>query len=150
MFVDLRNCHKGNKDRASVWPISWYSLTRQKWTNKKRKSSRKNLNIWIIMSMRRPYDNKTACKHTGRPPAHRIAPKHVFVPHHAHSFIIDVQPTFPTTAVFVWVKHVDRIVSAACGLPVVIKHPIQLVVHRLRRCPGNGCRDSEPQNHHRF
>jgi len=68
-------------------------------------------------------------------------PKHVLVFHRAHSFIIDVQPSFPTTAVFVPVEHVDRTVPAACGLTVVVKHPMQLVVHRLRGFPGNGCDD---------
>ena len=54
-----------------------------------------------------------------------MAPKHIIVPHRAHSFIVNVQPTFPTTAVSVWVKHVDHIVSAACGLAVVVKNTME-------------------------
>jgi hypothetical protein len=69
-----------------------------------------------------------------------MAPKHVLMPHLLHSFIINVQPTFPTVAVSVRVEHVDRIVSAVCGLAVVVKYPIQLVVSRLR-FPSNGCHD---------
>jgi hypothetical protein len=67
--------------------------------------------------------------------------KHVIVPHRAHSFIVNVQPNFFTTAVSVRVEHVGRIVPASRRLAVVIKHPIELVVHRLRRFPGNGCHD---------
>jgi hypothetical protein len=70
-----------------------------------------------------------------------MAPKHVLVPHRAHSFIVNVQPISSTAAVSVRVEHVDRIVSAACGLAVVVKHPIKLVVHRLRIFPGSGCHD---------
>ena len=47
--------------------------------------------------------------------------------HRAHSYIIDVQPGFPTTAASVQMEHLDRIVLAACGLVVVVKHAIELV-----------------------
>ena len=70
-----------------------------------------------------------------------MATKHVLVPHCAHSFTINVQPTFPTIAVSVLMEHVDRIVSVACGLAVVVKHTIQLVARRLCRIPGYGCHD---------
>ena len=65
--------------------------------------------------------------------------KHVLMPHHPHSFIVNVQPTVPTTAVFIRVEHIDRIVPAARRLAVVVEHPIKLVASRLRRFPGNGC-----------
>jgi hypothetical protein len=70
-----------------------------------------------------------------------MVPKHVLAPHRAHSFIIDVQPTLPTTAVSVRVEHIDRIMPTACRLAMVVKHPIKLVVYRLRRFPGNRCHD---------
>jgi hypothetical protein len=38
-------------------------------------------------------------------------------------------------------EHVDSIVSVACGLAVVVKHPMKFVVHRLRRFPRNGHHD---------
>jgi hypothetical protein len=60
--------------------------------------------------------------------------KHI-VPHRTNNFIINVQPNVFTTAVSVPVEHVDRIVPASCRLAVVVKHPIELVVHRLRRFP---------------
>ena len=54
--------------------------------------------------------------------------KHVLVSHRAHSYItINVQPSFPTTAASVQMKHLDRIVLAACGLVVVVKHAIEHV-----------------------
>jgi hypothetical protein len=62
-----------------------------------------------------------------------MALKHVLVPHRAHSFIINVQPCFSSTAVSVRVEHVDRIVPAVCGPTVVVKHPMKFIVHRLRR-----------------
>ena len=67
--------------------------------------------------------------------------KHVLVPHRPHRFIVKVQPTLPTTAVFDRVEHINRIVPATCGLAVVVKHPIKLVVCRLGRFPDNGCQD---------
>jgi hypothetical protein len=70
-----------------------------------------------------------------------MAPEYILMPHHAHSFIVNVQPAFPTTAVSVRVEHVDSIVSAASGLAVVEKHAIQLVSRRLHRLPSNRCRD---------
>jgi hypothetical protein len=70
-----------------------------------------------------------------------VAPKHVLVSHRLHRFIVNVQPTFPTTAVSVRVEHVDRIVPTTCGLAVVIEHPIQLVVDLLRRFSCNRCHD---------
>jgi hypothetical protein len=36
---------------------------------------------------------------------------------------------------------IDRIVPAVYRVAVVVKHPIQLVVHRLRGFPCNGCHD---------
>jgi hypothetical protein len=68
-----------------------------------------------------------------------MAPKHVLVLHRAHTFIANVEPSFPITALAVWVVHVDRKVTAACGLTVVVKNSIELVVRRLRRFSGNGC-----------
>jgi hypothetical protein len=70
-----------------------------------------------------------------------MPPKHFFVPHHAHSFIVNVQPSFPTIAAFIPVEDVDRIMSACCGLAVVVKHPIELVIRRLRRFFNNGRHD---------
>ena len=66
-------------------------------------------------------------------------PENVLGPHHPHSFVVNVQPTIPTTAVFIRVEHIDRIVPAVRGLAVVVKHPIKLVACRIRRFPGNGC-----------
>jgi hypothetical protein len=68
-----------------------------------------------------------------------MAPKHVLVPHRLHRFIINMQPTFPTTAVSVLVEYVDRIVPTTCGLAMVIEHPMELVVNWLRRFPGDRC-----------
>ena len=73
----------------------------------------------------------TIKQHISTPVVHPqivIAPKHVLLPHCAHGFIVDVQPTLPTTTDFVLVEHIDSIVSVACGLSVVVKHTIQLVV----------------------
>jgi hypothetical protein len=83
----------------------------------------------------------TIKQHVGTPVVILMAAKHVLVPRSAHSFIVNMQPSFPTTAVSVRVEDVDRIVPAACGIPVVVKHPIKLVARRLRRFPGNGCHD---------
>jgi hypothetical protein len=66
-----------------------------------------------------------------------MASKHVLVPHCTDSFIINVQPSFPMITVSIRVEHVDRIVPAACGPSVMVKHPVQLVVHRLGRFPIN-------------
>ena len=60
-----------------------------------------------------------------------MAPKQVLVPHRAHSSIVNSQPSFPATAVSVLVEHVDRIVTAACGLAVVEEHPIERIVRRI-------------------
>jgi hypothetical protein len=68
-----------------------------------------------------------------------MASKHVLVPHRIHSFIVNAQPSFFTTGVSARVEHVDGIVPAVCGPAVVVKHPIELVAHRFRRIPGNGC-----------
>ena len=82
-----------------------------------------------------------------------MGPKHVLVPHRAHSFIVNVQPSFRTTAVSVLVEHVNRIVPADDGVAMMVKYPIEPVVCWLRRFPKNGChvfwtgratRDSEP------
>jgi hypothetical protein len=70
-----------------------------------------------------------------------MASKDVLVPHRTHSFIVNVQPSFRIIAVSVRVEHIDRIVPAICRLAVVVKNPIQLVMHRFRRFPGNGCHD---------
>ena len=70
-----------------------------------------------------------------------MIPKHILVLHRAHGFIIDVQPSFTAIAVSVPVEHVDRIVPAACGLAVVVKHPMKFIENRLRRFPRNGCHD---------
>jgi hypothetical protein len=53
-----------------------------------------------------------------------VAAEYLLVPHRTHSFVVNVQPSFPTTTVVVRVQHVDRIVPAACGLTVLVKHPI--------------------------
>jgi hypothetical protein len=82
----------------------------------------------------------TIKQHISTPVIHPFIAKHILGPHSAHSFIVNVQPSFLTT-VSVWVEHIDRIVPGAWGLAVVVKHPIQHVVHRLRRFPGNGCHD---------
>jgi hypothetical protein len=58
-------------------------------------------------------------------------PKHVLVLHRALNLIVNVQPSFPTTTVFARVEHVDRIVSAARGLAVMVEYPIELVVRGL-------------------
>ena len=52
-----------------------------------------------------------------------MTPKHVLVPDCAHSFIIEVQLSFPTVAVSIPVKHVDHIVPTARGLTTVVEHP---------------------------
>ena len=65
-----------------------------------------------------------------------MAPKYVLVSHRTYSVIINMQPSFAAL-----VEHVDGIVSAACGLAVVVKHPTELIVRRLRRFPRNGCHE---------
>jgi hypothetical protein len=65
-----------------------------------------------------------------------MAPEHVLVLHYANTFIVNVQPSFPAAAASVRVEHFNRIVPAACGLAVVVKHPIKLVVHRFYKFPG--------------
>jgi hypothetical protein len=72
------------------------------------------------------------------------------MPHRAHSFIVDVQPTFPIISVSVRVEYVDRIMPISRGLAVVVKHPIQLVMHRLQGFPGNWCHDVWTQRHEVF
>ena len=69
------------------------------------------------------------------------APKYVLLPHRAHSFIVNVQPTLPTTAISVRVEHVNTIVPAACKRAVVVKYPTEPIVRWLRRIPGNGSHD---------
>ena len=46
--------------------------------------------------------------------------KHVLVPQRPHNLV----------------QHVDIIVPTVSGIPVVVKHSIELVVHRLRRFLG--------------
>jgi hypothetical protein len=70
-----------------------------------------------------------------------MAPKHVLMPHRPHSFIVNVQPSFPSIALSVRVEHVDSIVSAVCRLAVVIKHSVQLVVRRLHGFSSNRYHD---------
>jgi hypothetical protein len=72
-----------------------------------------------------------------------MVPKYMLVPHRAHNFIVNVRLSFPTTVarVSVWVENVDRIVPAACGPAVAVKHATELVVRRLRRFPSNRCHD---------
>ena len=83
-------------------------------------------------------------QHINTPVVHPLvflSPKHVLVSHHAHSVVVNVQPNFCITAVSILVKNVDRIVSAACRLAVMIEYTMKLVLHRLRRFPGDGCHD---------
>jgi hypothetical protein len=68
-------------------------------------------------------------------------PKYVILPHRVHNFVVNVQPSFLTIGVSSRVEHVDRIVLAARGLAMVVKHPMELVVRRLRRSPCNRCHD---------
>jgi hypothetical protein len=70
--------------------------------------------------MRGLCSNKTAYRHID------MAPKHVLVLHRPHNFIVNVQPSFLTTAVSVRMGDVDRIMPAACGFSLV-KHPTKLV-----------------------
>jgi hypothetical protein len=79
-----------------------------------------------------------------------MAPKYVLFPHCAHSFIVNVQPNFLTTAVSVQVEHVDRIVPTASRLAVVVKYPIELVMHWLHRFPGKGRHDIWTDNATRY
>ena len=73
------------------------------------------------------------------PPFIGMVPRRVIM---LHRFIVNVQPSFPTTTVSIWMEHVDRIMPTAYGFAVVVKHPIELVVRsRLRRFPRNGCHD---------
>jgi hypothetical protein len=57
-----------------------------------------------------------------------VMPKHVLVPHRAHNFIVNTQPSFPTTAISLRMKHIDRIMPAACGLAVVVEYSMELVM----------------------
>jgi hypothetical protein len=63
-----------------------------------------------------------------------MAPKHVLVPHRAHRFIIDVQASPSLLAPG---EHVDRKVPTTCGLAVVVKYPIELVLYRIHKFPDN-------------
>jgi len=63
-------------------------------------------------------------EHTGTPRAfpHFVVHWELIIEAHLiHSFIVDVQPSFPAT-IPVRVEHVDCIVSAACGLAMVVEH----------------------------
>lgn len=64
-----------------------------------------------------------------------MPPKYIPLLHRAHGFIVNVQPSFSTAAVSV--QHVNRIVSVACGLAVVVKHPIKIVARWICRFPGS-------------
>jgi hypothetical protein len=69
----------------------------------------------------------TIKQHIGTPVVHPLiamTPKHLLVPHSSHSFVVNVQPTFLIIVVFVRVEHINCIVPADCGLPVVVKHSI--------------------------
>jgi hypothetical protein len=68
-----------------------------------------------------------------------MAPEHVLVPHRTYGIIINMQPSFITVSALV--EHIDSIVPAACGLAVVVKHPTELIVRRIRRFPRNGCHE---------
>jgi hypothetical protein len=65
-----------------------------------------------------------------------MAPKYVIVPHRAHSFIVNMQPSSRTIDIFVRVEHIGCIVLAACGFAVAVKHPMKLVAHQLYKFPG--------------
>jgi hypothetical protein len=83
-----------------------------------------------VKSLRLCRSSATIKQHICTPAVHPfivMAPKHVLLPHRAHSFIVNVQPTFPTTAVPIRVEQVNRIMSAGRGLAVVVEHPIELV-----------------------
>ena len=87
-------------------------------------------------------------QHIGTPGVHMLivmttkhVKKHVLVPQRPHNFIVNVQPSFPTTAASILVQHVDTIVPTVSGLSVVVKHSIELVVHQLRGFLGIGCHD---------
>ena len=67
-----------------------------------------------------------------------MAPKHGLVSHFPHSFIVNMQPSLPPSAVSVLLEHIDSIVPITGRLAVVVKHTMKLVVHRLRRIPGRG------------
>jgi hypothetical protein len=60
-----------------------------------------------------------------------MLPENVLMPHRAHCFIIDVQPTFPFVPVSVRVQNIDRIVPAACRFAVMVEHSIELVMRWL-------------------
>jgi hypothetical protein len=70
-----------------------------------------------------------------------LASKYIVVTQRAHNSVVNVQPSPLSIAVSVLVEYVDRIVPAACGFAVVVKHPIELVVHLLHRFPSNRCDD---------
>ena len=73
-----------------------------------------------------------------------MALEHLLVPRRAHSFIINVQPSFLTIVVSVPVEHVNRIAPAASGPVVVVKHSMELIVRWLRRFLNNGAMISGP------
>ena len=101
-------------------------------------STQQNLTLYLSKS------SATIKQHISTPLVHPLivtVPKHVLVPHRAHSFIVNVQPNFPATAISARVQHVDCIVPACCRLAMMVKHPIELVAHRLRKFPGNRCHD---------
>jgi hypothetical protein len=82
----------------------------------------------------------TIKQHISTPLVHPLivmAPKHILMSHRAHSLVVDVHPSIPTTDVSVRVEHVHNIVPVACRVSIVVKYPIELVVRRLRRFPGN-------------
>jgi hypothetical protein len=91
-----------------------------------------------------PGSSATIKQQTSTPVIHRLIampPKDVLVPCSTHSLVINVQPTFPTTALSVLVKNVDRIVPTTRPT-TMIEHPMELVVRRLHGFPGSGCHDS--------
>ena len=45
--------------------------------------------------------------------------KHVLVPNSAHDFIVDMQPSFPTTTAPILVEYVNRIVLTVCGVAMM-------------------------------
>src|SRR6267154_3020499 len=58
--------------------------------------------------------------------------------HRAHHFIVEMKPSFPTAAISVWVKNIDRIVAAVCRLTVMVKHCIEPVMRCLYGSLGSG------------
>jgi hypothetical protein len=105
-----------------------------------REGEREREEVKVSKPLRSNKSSTAIKEHISTPIVHPLIvmrPKHVLMPHRPHSFVVNVQPTFPTTTVFVRVEHIDCIVPAAGRLAVVVKHPIKLVVCRLRRFPGN-------------